>query len=336
MDPITHGVLGAAAGYAVAGRRLGPRAACVGGLAGMIPDLDMLLKPLSDPALPWEMHRHFTHALLFTPVGALFAWLPFLTTRRGIVAAGRRLLYLAACLGYLSHSLLDNATSWGTLWYWPFSTARVALDYIAIVDPLFSFALLAGLCVALRRKAARPAVAGILIALAYLGFGAFQHGRAEAALRTTTASRGEPVERLRVVPTLANVVLWRGLSVSGGMLHADAIRTPIFGQARVETGSSLAIVRPPPDTAEGRAARAMRRFIALADGYAAMTPDHPGVVGDMRYSLDPGGFAPLGGLHVAKDGSGDSVTWVDLLQGGPTFPERVMEILGRVTPFGGR
>ena len=334
MDPITHGVLGAAAGYAVAGRRLGPRAAYAGGLAGMIPDLDMLLRPLSDPALPWEMHRHFTHALLFTPVGALFAWIPFLAGR--IERADRRLLYLVCCLGYLSHSLLDNATSWGTLWYWPFSATRVALDYIAIVDPLFSIVILVGLVVTLRRKAAGPAVAGILIAVAYIGFGAFQHGRAAAALRVTAASRGGSVERMRVVPTLANVVLWRGLSVSGGMVHADAIRTPILGAARVEAGASLAIVRPPPGSEEGRVAEAMRRFISLADGYAAMTPDHPGVVGDMRYSLDPGGFVPLWGLRVAENGRSDPAVWVDLLEGGPSFPERVMEVLGFITRSVGR
>ena len=32
-----------------------------------------LLTPLADPALPFELHRHFTHSLVFIPVGAALA-----------------------------------------------------------------------------------------------------------------------------------------------------------------------------------------------------------------------------------------------------------------------
>lgn len=345
MDPITHGVVGAAAGYAAAGRRLGGRAAIAGGLAAMLPDLDLLLRPWSDPALPWELHRHFSHALVFTPVGALAAWLPFLASRDGRGRPARRLLYAVCCLGYLSHSLLDNATSWGTLWYWPFSEARVALDIIAIVDPLFSLVILTGLALALKRKRPAAALAGLLIAGVYLGAGALQHGRALRALREAAEARGDTVDRLRVVPTLANIVLWRGLHVSDGTVHAAAIRTPVFRPVRVGAGASLPLVTP--RSLGGRAGGTLQRFIALADGFATMTPDHPGVVGDMRYSLEPGGFVPLWGLRIAGAGApeggppgqeepGETVAWVDLLEGGPSFPQRVIEILRIVLPTGGR
>ncbi len=37
----------------------------------MAADLDVLIKSSTDPLLALEYHRHFTHSLLFIPVGAL-------------------------------------------------------------------------------------------------------------------------------------------------------------------------------------------------------------------------------------------------------------------------
>ena len=47
-------------------------------------------------------------------------------------------------------------TSYGTLLLWPFSAARVSRDAIAIVDPLFTFVLAAGLALAHIRRSALP------------------------------------------------------------------------------------------------------------------------------------------------------------------------------------
>jgi inner membrane protein len=71
MDSLTQIVLGAAVGEVVLGRKLGNRAVLWGGIAGTIPDLDVLMKPLYDAVTNIEVHRGLTHSLLFWVLGAL-------------------------------------------------------------------------------------------------------------------------------------------------------------------------------------------------------------------------------------------------------------------------
>src|SRR5512136_3332009 len=88
MDTVTQFVIGAAAGQLVGGRALGRTAALVGGLAGWLPDADVLIRSAADPLLAIEQHRGFTHALAFTPVGAAVAAAPFLLHREWRAKAG--------------------------------------------------------------------------------------------------------------------------------------------------------------------------------------------------------------------------------------------------------
>ena len=125
-------------GYLLAG-------AAAGALAGLAPDADILIGSTTDPLLAIEHHRGFTHALIFVPAGAaLVAALWLLGTEwreRGRWLA----LWAAAGISYLSHVLLDAATSYGTRLFWPFSDERAGWDWIAIVDPAFTVPLLVGL-----------------------------------------------------------------------------------------------------------------------------------------------------------------------------------------------
>lgn len=76
MDPVSQAVLGAAAAELFAVRNQQDKAhlpviACIGALSGMAADLDVLIQSPIDPLLFFDDHRHFTHALLFIPAGAL-------------------------------------------------------------------------------------------------------------------------------------------------------------------------------------------------------------------------------------------------------------------------
>ena len=71
MDPLTQGVVGASLPLASARRRDIVSAAVLGFLAGMAPDLDVLIRSSEDPLLFLEYHRQFTHALVFIPIGGL-------------------------------------------------------------------------------------------------------------------------------------------------------------------------------------------------------------------------------------------------------------------------
>ncbi|MCP9237931.1 metal-dependent hydrolase [Lewinella sp. JB7] len=75
MDSLTQVVLGAAVGEAVLGRKLGNRAMLWGGIAGTLPDLDVLSGLVTDPMSALAYHRAFTHSLPFALLaGPLIGW----------------------------------------------------------------------------------------------------------------------------------------------------------------------------------------------------------------------------------------------------------------------
>ncbi len=316
VDAITQTLLGATAALAAGHRRLGRRAALPGAVGGELADLDVLLGG-SDPALPMEFHRHFTHALVFVPVIGLLAAAPFLLVRPWRKDWNH--LVLAATAGAATHPLIDSCTTWGTHLLWPFTGARVAWDVIAIIDPVFTLLLVIGLAWALLRGSPRPACVALLACLAYLGLGLVQHGRAAAAQARLAASRGHEIVRGRVMPTLGNLTVWRSVYESpDGVLHADAVRAGLGASAVREGGRvPLATLDSLPPAAQGspRMIQVFSRFDRFADGYVARPPGRPEVVADMRYSTDPAAFAPLWGIEFSMRGDEADVRFASL--GGP-------------------
>ena len=76
MDSLTQIVLGAAVGEAVLGRKVGNKAMLYGAIAGTIPDLDALASYFTDTITAIEVHRGFSHSIVFSILGApVFGWL---------------------------------------------------------------------------------------------------------------------------------------------------------------------------------------------------------------------------------------------------------------------
>jgi inner membrane protein len=255
MDPVTQTLLGSAAAQAVLNRKIGPAAALMGAVGGALPDIDVLAV-WADPALPIEYHRHLTHSLLFIPVGGAVAALPFL-----LAARWRRqwkLVLAATTIGCATHGLLDLCTAYGTYLLWPLIDRRLALDIISIIDPVFTVALLICVLWAVITRQGRPALLGLAVGLAYLGLGAVQHVRVAAVQRRLAVERQHEFQRGRVMPTLANLIVWRSVYEADGRLHADAVRASLFGSATVREGESVAVVRLP--RASAGSSRAFARF----------------------------------------------------------------------------
>lgn len=314
MDPISHVVLGASLAHAALGRRLGRTAAAAGGLAALAPDADVFIRSAADPLVAIAAHRGFTHALVFVPLGAAVVaalWLvsPGWRGRERWLA-----LWAAAALAWLSHVLLDAATSYGTQLLWPFSPQRTGWDLISIVDPIFTLALAAGLGFALVRRSGRPAVAGLVAAAVYLGGGALQHERALAAQRELAATRGHALERAEMMPTMGNNLVWRGLYVHGGRIYSDRIRVGWFSAATVREGWSLPLAGAADLTPAEQARnvrRSFERFAWFSDGWVARSPADPTVLADMRYSLSAEAFDPIWGIRFTATGAAAEVEWID-------------------------
>ncbi len=337
MDPVTHVLLGAGLGYAVAGRRLGRSAALAGGLAAFVPDADIFIGSATDPLLAIEMHRGFTHALIFVPVGAAVVAALWLT--RPAWRERRRWLALwgVCALAYLSHTLLDAATSYGTQLLWPFSRTRTGWDLISIIDPIFTLALLAGLVLSLVRQTIRPVALALVFAAGYLALGGVQRGRAADAQQQLAAARGHRIERTELMPTMANQLVWRSIYVHAGNIYSDRIRTGWFSAPTVREGWHLPVVGPadlsPAERARDRRA-SFTRFAWFSEGWVARSPQDPTLLADMRYTLSAEAFDPIWGIRFnAPDASAD-VVWINRSRDRRVSPKDTWnEIVGRDPRF---
>ncbi len=309
MDPITQGVLGAAAAQSVVGRRL-ERAWLIGLVGGVLPDADVLLQSVEDPLLAIEYHRQFTHALAFIPVGGLIAALPWILRSRH--REQWRLILTAATIAYATHGLLDACTTYGTRLFWPFSSYRVALSWISIVDPIFTTSLLIGVIWSARNRTRRPAVIAIGVCLLYLLVGALQRERALHAQNRIADMRAHAREKSDAFPTIGNHLVWRSLYQAGDSLFADRIRIPWVGTPQWTQGSSVALAKalPPHAQTDPRVRRDFERFRRFSAGWVARDPADSTVFGDARYSLRTEAFEPIWGVRF-HPGESVPTEWVD-------------------------
>ena len=224
MDPLTQGALGAALPQATRNKTQVGIAGTLGFLAGMAADLDVLIRSEADPLMFLEYHRQFTHALIFIPVGGLICALAlhWVLGRRWQLTFVQTFLFCT--LGYATHPLLDSATSYGTMLFWPFSEERFALSIVSVVDPLFTLPVL--VLVVLSGFRRKPALARIALAWAvlYLTAGALQHQAARAMAEEVAASRGHRPIRLEVKPSFANILVWKTIYETPDRFYVDAVR----------------------------------------------------------------------------------------------------------------
>lgn len=314
MDPLTHILLGANLGYAAFGRKLARTAAGVAGLAAFAPDIDVFIHSAADPLVAIEHHRGFTHALAFAPVGAAVVAALWLARAEWRTWARWRLLWACALLGYASHSLLDAATTYGTQLWWPFSRHRESWDLIAIVDPLFTLTLAAGLAVALFRRHLRPSAAVLTLGAGYIVLGGVQHARARAAQHTLITARGHAPERCEIMPTVGNNLVWRALYQYDGKIYSDRLRVGWFSGATVREGWSIPLVRA-VDLTPAERARDQRasfaRFAWFSEHWVGRSPADATLLADMRYTLSAEAFDPIWGIRFTPPGAPTEVVWLN-------------------------
>ncbi len=311
MDPLSQACLGASLSQSFAGDKSKQRSAMViGALAGMAPDLDVLIRSAENPILFLEFHRQFTHSLIFIPVGALLCALVFYSLLRSkwfqkkwpATKLSFLQVYLFSFLGYATHGLLDACTSYGTHSFWPFSTARIAWNTVSIIDPLFTLPVLLLVLLAAYRKNARIARFAFAYAVIYLSLGVIQHQRAESAVYALAQQRGHQVERLQVKPSFANRHVWKIIYEYDGRYYVDAVR--LLLSTEIITGSSIQKLDVKRDfpwlSADSQQAKDIERFRWFSDGYLAISRRNPKLIMDVRYSYLPNRINSMWGVKVDK------------------------------------
>ena len=308
MDPITQGALGAVLPQATATRRKGAvaLAGLFGFIAGMAADLDVFIRSDSDPLLFLEYHRQFTHALIFIPLGGLVsATLLYCLTR----PLGERWrlpflrIFLFCTLGYGTHGLLDFATSYGTMLFWPFSEERYSASIISIVDPVFTMPVLSLVILAAVRRSSVFARWAMGWAALYLGLGVLQHNVARDAAADLAAERGHEIERLTVKPSFGNILVWRSVYQASDRFYVDAVRVGV--SPRIYPGTSVARLNPRRDfpwlTPGSQQSRDLVRFDRFSKGYTARAPGAPDTVIDVRFAFLPNELGALWSIALTPD-----------------------------------
>ncbi|TAI48824.1 metal-dependent hydrolase [Flagellimonas allohymeniacidonis] len=140
MDSLTQIVLGAAVGEATLGKKVGNKALLYGAIAGTIPDLDVIANFLTDTITAIELHRGFSHSIVFGVLLApILGWLVNKLERKHNL--GWKPWAKLFFLGLFTHPLLDAFTTWGTQLFWPFKV-RLAFNSIFVIDPLYTLPFL--------------------------------------------------------------------------------------------------------------------------------------------------------------------------------------------------
>ncbi|MGM0739707.1 MAG: metal-dependent hydrolase [Bacteroidota bacterium] len=299
MDPLTHGLTGAAAAQSLAGTEKQRPAAFTAFVSALLPDLEFFIHRAEDPLFNIEVHRQFTHSFVFIPVGALITaalllWLlsRYLTCRE---------LFLFSVLGFATHGFMDAVTSYGTELLWPFSDTRFAWNVLPVIDPLLTSGMLglSGAAFYFRSRLFGWLFFGWLLMFLTAGF--IQRERGISAMEDVASRRGHPVEQLTVKPTIGNLILWRSTYITGDTIYVDAVRSGFFSSPLIYPGNSAPLIHPERDFSRWKGTTLyddLLRFRRFSDGYLVRHPDKPGIIGDARYSMVPNSLKPLWGIRA--------------------------------------
>ncbi|MCX5682622.1 MAG: metal-dependent hydrolase [Planctomycetota bacterium] len=332
MDPITHGLLGAAVAQLGFRQRIGRDASWLAAAAAMAPDIDILVAPLitrlgSNGNNHFLEHRGLSHSLLLAPLLAATIAGGWWMARRLIL---RRwppkdpafrptpfwLLYACTVLAFITHPLLDWCTPYGTELLAPLSDARYAADCVSIVDFLFTGILVLGLIACFAARRLRPHLepqssrmlgrAGFMLAVAYLFAGHVLHNEVVEEARIRLAE--SHIVRADAYPALGTICPWRVVVEADDAWTAMRIRPlakvhtpPPTQAARKQSSPWIDRARELPQAREYEwfAMGRVRTTYREEDGL------HIVELSDMRYSPRLDGIESLWPLQVTFDAAGN-------------------------------
>lgn len=215
MELLAHGLIGAAIGEILLGKRLGNRALIYGAAAALLPCLDLLAIPFLDTANLLWWRQGPSHSMVVAALASILLAKPLANHwKREKISNARAGTFLFAAL--LAHIILDCMGGIGVALLWPLPFDRVAFGNLPQSDPLLIMPLL--ICIPwlafLRKKKEQPKrrrllAWGVGLTAAYAGFTAVMRFTADAGFQSDFANRGFKAERRIVIPYSQNAFVWR-------------------------------------------------------------------------------------------------------------------------------
>ena len=304
MDPITQGTIGALAAQASSRDRNIAKITLVGCLAGLAPDLDVLIQSHQDPMLFLEYHRQFSHSLIFIPFGSFLVAIAVSPFFKGSISF--KTLYLASFMGYATHGLLDACTSYGTQLFWPFLTDRISWNNISIVDPLLTIPIFFLVLTALKTEKKLLSFIAVGWSLLYLTLGVIQYQRALSAAIKLAETRGHSAVSVTLKPSFGNLILWKAIYQNDNYYYVDAIRagySSYWCSGTTVEKFEYNLHTPLVDT-ESQQGRDIERFRWFSQDYLGFDTAS-NLITDIRYSMLPNEVSPMWGLKVDHKKRGD-------------------------------
>lgn len=209
MDSLTQIVLGAAVGEVVLGRKVGNKAMIYGAVAGTIPDLDVFVGNFYDTVTALEIHRGFSHSLVFSLLAApIFGYLVSKIHQQASWKDWSKLMFW----GLFTHPLLDCFTTWGTQLFWPLDL-RIAFKSIFVIDPLYTLPFLICLIAASRlkrtsRKRQKLNRLGLILSSSYLLITLVMKGITFSKFENALELQNISYSEIETKPTPFNTLLW--------------------------------------------------------------------------------------------------------------------------------
>ncbi|MGB3592300.1 MAG: metal-dependent hydrolase [Nonlabens sp.] len=211
MDSLTQIVLGAAMGEVALGKKAGNKAQLYGAIAGTVPDLDVAARFVTDTVTATQMHRGFSHSILFALIASpILGYMVNKIERR--LNLGWHSWTSLFFLGIFTHPLLDAFTTWGTQIFWPLDH-RVAFNTIFVVDPLYTLPFLFCTVWAMFKKRGtlsrkRINRTGIAISSCYLVFTVALKQFTTSKFIKALTDQNIAYEQISTRPGAFNTILW--------------------------------------------------------------------------------------------------------------------------------
>ena len=212
MDSLTQIVLGGAVGEAVLGKKVGNKAILWGAIGGTIPDLDTIPGLFLDTVSRLEIHRGFSHSIVFAIlIAPLLGFLIdkiYRKKKESTCWGWTQLMFWAI----FTHPLLDIFTTWGTQLLWPLEW-RIAIQSIFVIDPLYTLPFLICLIAVLFIKRKNPKRMkwnrlGLVISSFYLLITVGIKLYVDEVFENTLINEGYEYKRFDSRPTPLNAILW--------------------------------------------------------------------------------------------------------------------------------
>lgn len=211
MDSLTQIVLGAAVGEAVLGKKVGNKAMLYGAIAGTIPDLDTFVGHFTDTITAIEIHRGFSHSIVFSILFAPIFGSLISKIERKSIADWKDWSWLMFW-GLITHPILDSFTTWGTQFFWPLDV-ELAFKSVFVIDPLYTIPFIVFVIMALRQpkgssQRRKYNNLGLIISSSYLMLGLGLKTAAFSKFEKSLDEQGYFYTDIQTKPAPLNTILW--------------------------------------------------------------------------------------------------------------------------------